>query len=103
MGRRPSVERRLTELRAEVGRLRESLGVLEEQLAHAADVRGDATTRALVEEGPLAQRERKRAESDERRVRRQRDETAARLTQLSAESDDLLERLFSGSNPEGSG
>ena len=101
MGRRPNLERRLTELRAEAGGLRDALRVLEEQLAHAVDVSADATTRALVEEGPLTRRERRRAESDEQRVRRQRDETAARLSQLSAESDDLLERLFSGSNPEG--
>lgn len=103
MGRRPNLERRLTEVRAEVGRLREGLAVLEAQLAHAVDVSADAMTRALVEEGPPAQRERKRAESDERRVRRQRDETATRLAQLSAESDDLLERMFSGSKPETSG
>lgn len=103
MGRRPNLARRLTALRAEVGGLREALGVLEEQLVHAVDVSADAATRALVQEGPLAQRERQRAESDERRVRRQRDETAARLAQLSAESDDLLERLFAGSNPEVTG
>ncbi len=100
MARRPTPERRLTQLRSEISRLREALGVLEEQLAHAVDVAADATTRALVEEAPLAQRERRRAESDERRVRRQRDETAARLAALAAESDDLLEQLFAGSDRE---
>lgn len=97
---RPGLERRLAALRAEVAALREMLGVLDEQLAHSDAVAADALTRAAVAETPLAAREGRQAQGDAWRVRRQRDEVAARLTALAAESDDLLEQLFSSTERE---
>lgn len=93
-----NVERRLAELRVETGARRESLRVLEEQLAYQLQVAEEAAGRAVVASTPLADRERREAEDDARRVRRQRDETRAQIDELLAEQDQLLERLFAQSN-----
>lgn len=93
---RGNVEKRLADVRREVGRLRERLRVLEEQVAYAEEVADEATTRALVASTPLADRERRDAVEDVRRVARERDETAERLRALLAEQDDLLDRLAAG-------
>jgi hypothetical protein len=87
------VSKRLADVRDEVRRLREALAVLEEQVAHVSDVAEDAATRAVVSSTPLADRERRQAEDDLRRVRRERDETAARIQALLAEQDSLLDRM----------
>ncbi len=92
---RGNVGKRLTDVRREVERARDTLRVLDEQVAYAAEVADEATTRALVAATPLADRERRAATEDLRRVRRERDETAARLSALLAEQDELLERLGS--------
>jgi flagellar biosynthesis chaperone FliJ len=42
---------------------------------------------------PLADRERRQAADDLRRVRRERDETAGRIAELLVEQDALLDRL----------
>jgi hypothetical protein len=94
------VERRLAEVRAEVGSLRELLAVLDAQLAHVDGVAADAGTRAVVEGSPAAQREHRRADGDARRLRRQRDDAKARLDALTVESDELLERLFAAKDRE---
>lgn len=91
--RRSNVEKRLADVRREIERLREGKRVLDEQVAYAEEVADDATTRAVVASTPLADRERREAAEDVRRVRRERDETADRLAALLAEQDDLLERL----------
>jgi hypothetical protein len=90
---RGNVGKRLADVRDEVRRLREALGILDEQLAHVADVADDAETRAVVSATPLADRERRQAADDLRRVRRERDETAGRIAELLVEQDALLDRL----------
>lgn len=94
------MERRLSEVRAEVGSLREVLAVLDQQVAHVDEVASEAERRSLVEESPLTERERGRAAGDARRLRRQRDEARARLDALTAESDRLLEQLFAAKERE---
>jgi len=89
-----NLQRRLTDVRAEITRQREALRILDEQIAYQADVAADAETRALVAGTPLADRERRAAADDLRRVQRQRDEVAARVAELVSEQDDLLERLL---------
>ena len=93
---RRNVQKRLADLRREVARVKETLRVLDEQVAHAEGVADEATTRAVVASTPLADRERRAAAEDLRRVCRQRDEAAARLASLLAEQDRLLERLAAG-------
>lgn len=88
-----SVRRRLAEIRDEVKKLREMVTVLEEQLAYQEGVVDEASTRATVAGTPLADRERRAAAEDLRRLQRQRDETVVRLDELSAEQDRLLDRL----------
>jgi biopolymer transport protein ExbB/TolQ len=90
---RGNVSKRLAEVRDEVRRHRETLRVLAEQVAYAEEVADEATTRALVSSTPLADRERQQADDDLRRVRRQHDETAARIQALLAEQDALLDRI----------
>jgi flagellar biosynthesis chaperone FliJ len=93
---RRNVQKRLADLRHEIMRVKENLRVLDEQVAHAEDVADEAATRAVVASNPLADRERRAAAEDLRRVRRERDETAARLASLLDEQDRLLERLAAG-------
>jgi glutathione S-transferase len=93
---RGNVQKRLADVRRDVARTRETLRILDEQVAYAEEVAGDATTRALVASTPLADRERSGAVEDLRRVRRERDETAGRLAELLAEQDALLDRLSEG-------
>lgn len=88
-----NVQKRLAEARDEVRRLREALRVLDEQVAYQQGVADDALTRATVAGTPLADRERRDAAEDLRRLRRQRDETARRIEELTAEQDALLDRL----------
>lgn len=88
-----NVQKRLAEARNEVRRLRETLRVLDEQVAYQQGVADDATTRAAVAGTPLADRERRKATEDLRRLRRQRDETAGRIEELTSEQDALLDRL----------
>jgi len=92
--RRPALEQRLGQLRAEVVRVRAELQVLEEQAAHVAGIADDATGQAAVAGTPLADREQRMAQDDARRARRQRDEAAERLRHLTDEQDRLLERLL---------
>lgn len=90
---RGNVQKRLADVREESRRLRERVRVLDEQVAYVREVADEATTRALVSATPLADRERRHAEDDLRRVRRERDEVAARIEELLAEQDALLDRL----------
>lgn len=93
MRRNGNVEKRLAQARDEVHRLRESLRVLDEQVAYQQSLADDAITRATVAGTPLADRERRETSEDLRRVQRQREETAERIATLTAEQDDLLDRL----------
>lgn len=62
-------------------------------MAYTAEIADDASTRALVSATPLADRERRDAVDDTRRARAQRDGVAARIAELMAEQDRLLERM----------
>jgi hypothetical protein len=89
-----TTSKRLDGVRQELARAREALRILDEQVAFAEDVAADATTRALVAGTPLADRDRHGADEDLRRARRERDDLAARISELTAEQDLLLERLL---------
>lgn len=91
---RGNLHQRLGDVRAEVMRARETLRILDEQVAFQEGVADDAVTRAVVAGTPLADRERREASDDLRRLRRQRDETRERVAALVAEQDELLERLL---------
>lgn len=94
MRRYGNLQRRLTEARDELARLRESLRILDQQVAFQRDVADEAETRAVVSQTPLADREAREAQGDLRRVLRQREEVAQAIAALAAEQDELLERLF---------
>jgi flagellar biosynthesis chaperone FliJ len=91
---RGNVEKRLSQVRSEMQHSRETLRVLDEQVAYLRGVADDAETRAAVSQTPLADRIHHDAMEDLRRVRRHRDETAAQIAELTAEQDQLLDRLL---------
>lgn len=88
----------MSAVRLEVASLRRTLAVVDEQLTFVDGVAADSGTQALVGGTPLDERERWRAEGDARRLRREADEARARLAALTAESDELLERLFAATD-----
>lgn len=90
---RKDPRRRLSALREETERLRGRLAVLDEQLAYQQGVADQAAADAVVADTPLAAREERAADDDARRTRREREEVAARLDNLAAEQDALLEEL----------
>jgi hypothetical protein len=89
-----NLEKRLAQVRDEIRHLRESVRVLDEQVAFQQSVADDAETRAVVAQTPLADRERHEALRDLDRLRRQRREAADRVAELTAEQDELLDRLL---------
>lgn len=97
---RKDPRRRLSDLRAESDRLRQRLAVLDEQLAYQQLLADDAATDAIVAQTPLAAREERAASEDARRTRRERQEVAERLQAVTAEQDELLERLAERAAPE---
>jgi hypothetical protein len=68
--------------------------ILEEQVVFQQDVSEEARIRALVSETPLADREAREAADDLRRLVRSRDDALARVAELRAEQDSLLERMI---------
>ena len=89
-----NVRKRLQDARDESGRLREALAILDEQVSYVAGVAADAELAAVMSSTPLADRERRVASEDLRRLRRERDEVAGRLAALQAEQDRLLDRML---------
>lgn len=92
---RKQVERRLTEVGAQLKSLREELVVADEQLAHLAEVADDARLRSLVSETPVADREHRDAARHAEAMRRHRADVAAEIARLETAQDDLLDRLMS--------
>jgi hypothetical protein len=90
---RGNLTKRLEDIRVELQRDREALRILEEQVAFQASVADEATTNAIVAETPLAHRERREADTDLQRLRRQRDEVKERVAALVAEQDEILDRM----------
>jgi len=87
-----NIDQRLQAIAEEIAELETEIGILDEQVAFQSEVFEDARIRALVAETPLADREAGEAESDLRRMERNRADAANRLTALRAEADGLLER-----------
>ena len=91
---RGNLTKRLEDIRTELVRARESLRILEEQVSFQSEVADEAGTAAVVAETPLAHRERREADGDLQRLRRERDELRDRITMLVAEQDEVLEQMF---------
>ena len=79
-----------------LSRAREELRIAEEQLLFQMDVLEEAKTRMLVSETPLADEDYRIAREDFERLRRVRDEAAARIEDLQKEQDRLLDRMLNG-------
>jgi len=88
------VSDRLTALSGEIAEEQTQLRILEEQVVFQQEVSEEARIRALVSETPLADREAREAADDLRRLARSRDDAAARVAELRAQQDALLERMF---------
>ncbi len=72
---------------------RDELRVTEEQLVAVNDDAEEARVRALVSDDPAAAKEAREAAKHAWALTRHRDKLAARLEQLEAEQDKLLDRL----------
>jgi hypothetical protein len=90
---RASIERKLTDLTAELRVLRSELDVLDEQLQHFVDEADEARLRALVSETPLAASEHREAAKAVAAIRRDREARVKRLARLESKQDALLDRL----------
>jgi phage I-like protein len=95
---RGNLQKRLEDVRTEILRAREAARILDEQVAYQQGVADEAETAAVVAETPLAHREQREADGDLRRLRTQRDELRERIAALTAEQDDLLDRLLEQGN-----
>jgi uncharacterized coiled-coil DUF342 family protein len=96
---RSLLERRLTDVGARLARLREEMGVADEQLAHFADEADETRLRALVSETPLAEHEHREAQKHADAMARHRIEVEAEIARLERTLDELLDQL-SGSAPQ---
>ena len=87
------VRERLARTQQQLQRVRANERVLAEQVDHLASVAGDAGTRKLVAETPLADREWRQARTDLDRHTALLDEARREAATLRAEQDRLLDRL----------
>lgn len=94
---------RLARTQQQLKRVRANERVLAEQVDHLADLAGDAETRKLVAETPLADREWRQARTDLDRHTALLDEARREAAALLAEQDRLLDRLGELSPPGGLG
>ena len=78
-----------------LAKLREELRIVEEQLFFQIDVLEEASTRMVVSETPLAEREHRIARDDHARLERERDKIAGEIEELKREQDRLLDLLSS--------
>ena len=88
------IQQSLSEIGEQLNKAREELRIVEEQLLFQMDVVEETKTRALVAETPLADREHQEAMRDLDRIRRSRDEVTARIAELHAEQDRLLDKML---------
>ena len=88
------VHGRLNEVQDRLRRARAEQRVLEEQVAYLAEVEGDAETRKLVAQTPLADREWREAKTDLDRHARSLEDKRAEVTALERERDRLLDQLL---------
>ncbi len=92
---RASIERRLTDITAELRVAREELKVLDEQLQHFTDEADEARLRSLVSETPLAESEHREAAKAVTALRRDREARLKRMAKLESKQDALLDQLTS--------
>ncbi|MBU6330585.1 MAG: hypothetical protein KGR18_11615 [Acidobacteria bacterium] len=95
---RTLLERRLSELSAQLRELRRELAVADEQLASLAEVADDARLRSLVSETPLAEREHREASRHAEAMGRHRSEVIADMARIEQQQDELLDRLSRSSD-----
>jgi hypothetical protein len=91
---RSLVERRLTEVAAQLKAVRHELAVVDEQLVHFDEEAEDARLRAMVSETPVAERDHREAQRHADAMRRHRAEVASELSRLERSQDELLDRLL---------
>jgi len=92
---RASIERRLTDITAELRVARDELKVLDEQLQHFTDTADEARLRSLVSETPLAESEHREAAKAVTALRRDREARLKRMAKLESKQDALLDQLSS--------
>jgi chromosome segregation ATPase len=92
------IQRSLAEIGERIGRAREDLRIVEEQILFQMDVVEEAKTRMLVSETPLADREFRIARDDLERLESQRAEVGTEISELQREQDRLLDQML-GSQP----
>lgn len=90
------VERRLRDVTARLGRLREELAISDEQLLQLADEAEDARIRALVSETPSAEHDHTQAAGHAQAMRGHREAVQAEIGHLEAAQDELLDRFQAG-------
>ena len=88
------IQTTLSELSDQLGRAREELRILEEQILFQNDVLDEAKTRMLVAETPLADREYRIARDDLRRMEAERGRIRSSIVELQREQDRLLDRML---------
>jgi hypothetical protein len=88
------LEKNLAQLNHRIGKARDDLHIVEEQLLFQMDVVEDAKTRMLVSETPLSERDHREARDDLQRLVRQREHVLADIAELQREQDRLLDRML---------
>jgi len=95
MGKR-LIEHRLRRLGARLRTMRDELQVIDDQLAHLADDADDKSLRALVAETPGAGKEYREAKEHAEAMAAHRAHVEARIAELEARQDRLLDALMAG-------
>jgi hypothetical protein len=88
------IEQSMTQLSERLGRAKEELRIVEEQLLFQMDVLEEAKTRMLVSETPLADSDFRIARDDYERLDRQRLQALELIRELEREQDRLLDRML---------
>jgi hypothetical protein len=90
---RRSVEKKLMAVSDEARKLRQELGVIDEQLRQVTDEAEDSRLRALVSETPQASADHRDAARAVTALQRDRDAKLQRLAELEVAQDRLLDQL----------
>lgn len=88
------LEKTLTDLTERLGRARDDLHIVEEQLLFQMDVVEDAKVRMLISETPLSERAHRDARDDLQRLMHQRERALGEIAELQREQDRLLDRML---------
>ncbi len=89
-------QRRLTQNAAELKRLRTELAQIDEQIDAFTSDADDTAIRALVSETPGAAHEANEARKHARAMDKHREHVVARIAELEARQDELLDKLTAG-------